>query len=313
MKVFIAGGTGVIASQLVPQLLDGGHTVVAMARSSDRTGPIEQAGAQVVLGDALVWDETRRVIAEARPDAVVDLLTAIPSHIDPRHIDRDMAATNRLRTRGTTNLLDASHQAGVERAVVESVSYVVDPSYPAVTDESAHPWREPPKRYQPSIDAVLEHEARALAADATVLRFGHLYGPGTIYDHDGDLTQQIRAGKVPIVGDGGSVFSFIHTADAAHAIVQALEHEPAGVVNVVDDEPEPMAKWLPDLATMLGAPQPRHIPRWIARLAVGSFGVAWMTALRGSSNERAKQVLDWQPARPSWRQGLRSDVSRAPR
>jgi nucleoside-diphosphate-sugar epimerase len=100
------------------------------------------------------------------------------------------------------------------------------------------------------------------------------------------------------------VWSFIHIADAAEATVATIEHGSPGVYNVVDDEPAPVAEWLPVLAQTLGAKKPRRVPRLIGRLFAGEAGVMMMTELRGASNVKAKRELQWRPAHSSWRQGF---------
>ena len=120
----------------------------------------------------------------------------------------------------------------------------------------------------------------------------------------GQLPEMIRKRKFPLVGNGSAVWSFIHIADAAEATVAAIERGSRGVYNVVDDDPAPVAEWLPALAQELGAKKPMRVPRLIARLFGGEAGVVMMTELRGASNAKAKRELGWRPAHPSWRQGL---------
>jgi nucleoside-diphosphate-sugar epimerase len=86
--------------------------------------------------------------------------------------------------------------------------------------------------------------------------------------------------------------------------VAAIERGRRGVYNVVDDDPAPVAEWLPTLAEQLGAKKPKHVPRVVGRLFAGEAGVVMMTELRGASNAKAKRELAWRPAHPSWRQGL---------
>ena len=304
MKILVAGATGVIGEELVPQLLADGHDVVALARSPERTWVVAHPGVDVVTGDALDGVQVTRLVGAVEPDAIVNLLTALPDSINPKHIDRDMAATNRLRTEGARNLFEAGRRVGVGTHIVESIAFITDPSGPAVTDESAPLWQAPPKRYAAAVAAVAQLERLAAEHRATVLRFGHLYGPGTAFAPEGAFTAQVRAGKVPLVGDGGSMFSFIHTADAASAVVMAVTDETPGVFNIVDDEPVPLREWLPELAKLLGARPPKRVAAWMARMAVGEYGVAYMTSLRGSSNRRAKEAFGWHPSRPTWRRGF---------
>ena len=137
-----------------------------------------------------------------------------------------------------------------------------------------------------------------------MLRYGGFYGPGTNMAPGGDMFEMIRKRRFPLVGDGGGVWSFIHIADAAEATVAAVEHGSRGVYNVVDDDPAPVAEWLPTLTRMLSGKKPRRLPPFVVRLAAGEFGVLMMTEARGASNAKAKRELGWSPAHPSWRQGF---------
>jgi len=140
--------------------------------------------------------------------------------------------------------------------------------------------------------------------EGIVLRYGGFYGPGTSLAPDGQQSQLVRERKYPLVGDAGGVWSFIHVADAAEATVAAIEHARRGIYNVVDDDPAPVAEWLPALAQELGAKRPMRVPRFVGRLFAGEAGVAMMTELRGASNAKAKRELGWSPAHASWRQGF---------
>jgi nucleoside-diphosphate-sugar epimerase len=222
-----------------------------------------------------------------------------------------MALTSQLRTRGTANLLAA---AGGARLIAEGVAYAYDPAGSPVKDEDAPLWRDPPGQFAPVVDALRDLERRVAAAGGLVLRLGHLYGPGSSFSPHGGFTRQLRAGRVPVVGDGGALFSFTHANDAASAILAAVDHPAArGALNVVDDQPALVREWLPAMAAMLGAPAPRHVPAWLARLFVGGWGVAYMTALAGASNLRAREELDWKPTYSSWRDGLAAGRSIATR
>ena len=118
------------------------------------------------------------------------------------------------------------------------------------------------------------------------------------------MAAAVRKRRLPIIGDGGGVFSHVHVDDAAAATVAAVGHGEAGIYNVVDDEPAPVREWLPVLAGALDAKAPRRIPRWLARLAAGEMATLMMTEARGAWNEKAKRELGWQPRYASWRQGF---------
>jgi nucleoside-diphosphate-sugar epimerase len=297
MRVLLAGATGVIGRQAVPVLTAAGHQVTGLARA-----PARLPDAEVVAADALDATAVAGAVRWAAPDVIVHMLTAIPDPVDPRHLARDMALTNRLRTQGTANLLAAAK--GV-RVIAQGVAYAYDPAGSPVKDEDAPLWHHPPSQFAPVVAAADEQERRVTAAGGLVLRLGHLYGPGSSYAPDGGLARRLRGGRLPLIGDGASMFSFIHAHDAATAILAAVDHPAAsGVLNVVDDQPTLVHDWLPEMAAMLGGPAPRHVPAWLAWLFVGGWGVAYMTGLAGASNAHACQQLDWKPTYSGWRDGM---------
>jgi nucleoside-diphosphate-sugar epimerase len=158
-----------------------------------------------------------------------------------------------------------------------------------------------------TLDAIRHLEDAVTGADWTegiVLRYGGFYGPGTSLGPGGEHVELVRARKFPVVGDGGGVWSLIHIEDAADATVAAIERGPRGVYNVVDDEPSPVAVWLPAVAEALGAKPPRRVPRWLGRLLAGEAATVMMTEVRGASNAKAKRELGWEPKHPSWRTGI---------
>jgi nucleoside-diphosphate-sugar epimerase len=301
MRVLVAGATGVIGRQLVPLLTAVDHEVIALARSRNRA--IGLGPAEVREADLLNRPAVAKVVADTAPDAIVHLATAIPAAINPKTMARDFTITDRLRTEGTRNLLDAAQQTRPIKIITEGLGYAYAPG-PGLANEDAPLWLDPPKEFASALDALLELERQTAEADGLVLRFGHLYGPGSAYAPDGSVTQQIKAGKMPVAGKGDSVFSFIRAHDAATAIVAALDKGVTGVLNVVDDEPAPLREWLPGVAKLLDAPSPRRVPAPVVRLVAGGWGAAFMTRLRGADNSRARLMLDWRPRYASWREGF---------
>jgi nucleoside-diphosphate-sugar epimerase len=306
MRVFVAGATGAIGRQLVPRLVAAGHEVHGMTRSESNQAMLHELGAVPAVADALDPRQVSEAVAAARPDVIVHELTAIGA-VDTRHMDRAFAATNRLRTEGTDHLLSAGQAVGVRRFVAQSNIVVYGRTGAAVHTEEEAFDPSPAPAMRANQEAVRHLEAAVLGArwtEGVVLRYGWFYGPGTGIAPDGRVPELIRRRRFPLVGDGGAVWSFIHVADAADATVAAIERGRRGVYNVVDDDPAPVAEWLPTLAEELGAKKPMRVPRLVGRLFAGEAGVVMMTELRGASNAKAKRELAWRPAHPSWRQGL---------
>ncbi len=308
MRVFVAGATGAIGKQLVPRLVEAGHEVHGMTRSESKQAMLHELGAVPVVADALDPDQVAQAVGRARPDVIVHQLTAIPETLDLRHFDRDFALTARLRTEGTDHLLSAGQAVGVRRFVAQSNGALPYTRTGAAVKSEEDPVDPSPAREMREGAAAIRHlEEAVLGArwtEGIVLRYGAFYGPGTSMAPGGELSEMIRKRKFPLVGDGAGVWSFIHVADAAEATVAAVEHGSRGVYNVVDDDPAPVAEWLPAMAQELGARKPVRVPRFIVRLFAGEAGVMMMTDVRGASNAKAKRELAWRPAHPSWRQGL---------
>ena len=309
MRVLVAGATGVIGRQLTPLLASVGHEVVALAPRFPSRAAVEGLGGRAVIGDLLDREQVASVLRTVQPEAIVHMATAIPRTINPRRLAADFATTNRLRAEGTRNLLDAAADLGVQRFITQGVAYAYDPvgSGPAAEDEPL--WSSPPKQFAPVLAALRELEKRTIGAGGVVLRLGHLYGPGSIYAVDGTFAEQVRLRKVPVVGGGTAAFSFTHAHDAATAVVAALDRDVVGPLNVVDDNPVALKEWLPEYARLLGAKEPKSAPAGLARLAVGAWGVAFMTRLRGADNARAKALLDWKPRYGSWLTGMTEELA----
>ena len=308
MRVFVAGATGAIGRQLVPRLVAAGHEVTGMTRSESKLAMLRELGALPVMADALDPDQVAEAVGRARPEVIVHELTAIGA-LDMRHFDRDFARTNRLREEGTDYLLSAGHAVGVRRFVAQGVAgygMYMRSGGPVKSEED--PLDATPARDMRETLAAIRHlEQAVLEADWTegiVLRYGAFYGPGTSLAPGQEQFELVRRRKFPVVGDGGGVWSFIHVADAAVATVAAIEHGSRGVYNVVDDDPAPVADWLPALAQQLGAKKPMRVPRFVGRMFAGEAGVVMMTEIRGASNAKAKRELGWRPAHSSWRQGF---------
>lgn len=307
MRVFLAGATGAIGRRLVPMLVADGHHVTGMTRSAGKAEQLRRAGAEPVVADALDGAALEAAVREAQPEAVIHQLTALPQRIDPRKIERDFVLNDRLRSEGTRLLVDAAKAAGAKRIVAQSIAFAYAPGPPGTLRGESDPlFLDAPKSFRRSAHALADLESTVLGASGIVLRYGYFYGPGTSMSSSGSMAEDLARRRLPIVGRGTGVWSFIHIDDAARATVAALTREGPAVYNIVDDDPAPVSEWVPALAEAVKAPRPWRVPASIARLAAGSYGVLVMTRGQGARNELAKRELGWQPAHPSWREGFRT-------
>jgi len=304
MRVYVAGAAGAIGRRLIPQLIAAGHQVTATTRSPGKAEELRRLGATPRVVDGLDELAVVTAVADAAPDAIVHQMTALAGRPDLRRFDKWFATTNQLRTRGTDILLTAARESGVVRFVAQSYTGWTNPRTGGPVKEETDGYDPHPSPMQRESLAAISYIERTVPTEATegiVLRYGNFYGPGG----SDDLVALIRRRRFPIVGDGGGVWSWIHLDDAAAATVAALDHGSRGVYNITDDDPAPVAEWLPQLAEAVGARPPMHVPVWLARLMAGSVVVQWMTEGRGSSNAAAKRELGWKPAWASWRDGFR--------
>jgi nucleoside-diphosphate-sugar epimerase len=231
-----------------------------------------------------------------------------------RNIDKAFATTNRLRTEGLDHLLAAAKATGARRFIAQSFTgWPFEPTGGPVKTEEDPLQQHPPKAVSQSLAAIRHVEdavTKAEGLDGIALRYGGFYGPGTslAVDPPGEFTEMILKRRVPIVGDGSGIWSLVHIHDAASATAAALEKGAPGVYNVADDDPVPVGELIPEIARIIGAKPPRHLPRWVGRLVGGEPAVLMMTQIRGAANEKAKRELGWELRYPSWRLGIREEL-----
>lgn len=306
MRVFVAGGTGVVGRRLVPQLVARGHHVTATTTSRGKVNVLERLGAQAVVMDGLDAAAVGGAVASARPDVIVHQMTAIAGKVDLKHMDRWFAVTNRLRTEGTDHLLAAAEAAGVSHVVAQSYASwngIHQGGWVKTEDDPLDPMTGTPA--EAGMAAIRHVDEMVTKAGGAALRYGWLYGPGATED----LIAPIRKRQFPIVGAGTGYTSWVHVDDAATATVLAVEQRAQGVFNIVDDEPAPASAWLPYLAECAGAKPPMRVPVWLARLLAGQVAVVMMTQGRGFSNAKARRELDWELRHPTWRRGFKDELA----
>ena len=249
MRIFVAGATGAVGRELVPALVAAGHSVTGMTRTAAKADAVKRLGAEPVVADGLDAPAVHAAVMSAKPDVVIDEMTDLAAVTDLRRFDRAFAATNQLRTRGTDFLLVAARDAGAKRFIAQSFcGWTYGSGGGPVKTEADELDPDPPQELRPTLEAI-QHLERAVTAsvapEGIVLRYGSFYGPDT-----GMLSSamigQLRHRRVPLIGDGGGWWSFVHVEDAASATVAAIEHgRPGSIYNIVDDEPAQVRDWLP--------------------------------------------------------------------
>lgn len=244
MRIFLAGGSGAIARQLIPLLTVAGHDVFATTRKPDRQAAIIALGGEPILLDALDRSGVLATVASLRPEVIIHQLTDLSEGVGTGNAI--------LRIQGTRNLVDAARATGVSRMIAQSIAWVVEPgTAPATEADPLDP--DPSEPRAATIAAVRALEDATFELDeGIVLRYGLLYGPGTWYARDGQYGLDALQGELPATP---AIANFLHIHDAARAAVAALDWS-AGLVNIVDNLPAPGTDWVPVFASALGGPPP---------------------------------------------------------
>jgi nucleoside-diphosphate-sugar epimerase len=308
MRVFVTGATGALGRHLVPGLVAAGHEVTATTRTPGKAAGLREEGAEPVVLDGLDRDAVIAAVQAAAPDVIMHQMTALTDMRNFRNPDKLFATTNELRTRGTDNLLAAAEQAGTRRIIAQSYAGAGPDRRPGPpkTEEDPVDWRPIKSAMQgPAAIRHVDDTVPRVAPEGIVLRYGTFYGPGA----SDLLLEALWKRQLPVIGGGAGVWSFVEVTDAAAATIAAVSNGAPGIYNVVDDDPAPVAEWLPYLAGLAGARPPLRLPAWLGRLLAGEFVVAQMTTSRGYTNEKARKELGWEPRYASWREGFRAWVA----
>jgi nucleoside-diphosphate-sugar epimerase len=306
VRVLVAGATGAIGSRLLPQLVAAGYEVIGMTRSRDKARAIRAAGGMPVICDVFEAARVHQVIAESRPEAIIDELTDLPHEMDLGGLAKAYEANNRVRKEGTKNLVAAALAAGVRRFVVQSMAMWYAPGGQTPKTESDELYLKAPEPVGSAVRALKYMEELVLNSglEGIVLRYGAFYGPGSWNGTNGSTYRQVLKRHYPLIGEGSGFYSFIQIDDAAAATVAALERAKPGIYNVADDDPVPARDWLPAYAQAIGARPPRRVPMWLAGLLAGRGLVNWESTIPAVSSRKIQQELGWKPRYRSWRCGF---------
>lgn len=303
MKIFVAGATGAIGRPLLNQLLARGHNVVALTRSPERAEALVAQGIEPAIADVFNADSIKAAIIRAQPEVVIEQLTALPKTYTRESMSAAAAFNTRIRLEGGANVLAAAQAAGVRRYLRQSIAFWGIPGT-GLADEETPLSLDASPAVAADACIVTEIERRLLRTsnlEGIALRYGFFYGPGTWFNPDGDVAQQVRQQQFPIVGNGAGVWSWLHIEDAAIATVAAVERGNPGVYLITDDRPLPVREWLPAFAQWLNAPPPPQVSVEDAlKRDGGADAVYYGTQMRGASNAKAKRELNFQPRSLEW-------------
>ena len=305
MRIFVAGASGAIGQPLVAELVRRDHEVTGMTHSEAGARHLAEMGASVAHVSVFDAAAVEQALRDARAEVVIDELTSLPKH--PSEMAAAAPGDRKLRIEGGGNLHRAAMACGVRRYIQQASGFFLEPGSGLAYEFAGLAVNASP-RVGVSARTYAELEARVLNAgemEGVALRYGFFYGPGTWYHPEGASADQARRREVPIIGDGGGVWSWVQIEDAAVATANVLT-APPGVYNVVDDDPTPVAVWLPAFARSVGAPPPPRITEQQARATAGQDAVYYGTKLRGASNQKAKKTFGFAPRRLEWlgRSGL---------
>ena len=303
MKIFVAGGTGAIGRPLIAELLSKGHAVVALTRSAEKAQALTEQGIEPAIADVFDSDAVKAVVSRAQPEVVIEQLTALPRTYTRASLNAAAALNNRIRLEGGANVLAAAQAAGVRRYLRQSVAFYGVPG-PGLADEDTPLALSASPAIAAGAREITELEHRLLGnsdIEGIALRYGFFYGPGTWFNPDGDVAQQVRQQQFPIVGNGEGVWSWLHIEDAAIATVAAAEQGNPGVYLIANDQPLAVREWLPAFARWLDALPPPRIPiEDVLKSEGGADAVYYGTQMRGVSNAKVKRELSFQPRPLEW-------------
>ncbi len=303
MKVFIAGATGVLGRRLVRLFSERGHEVVGLARDERGEALVRTHGGQPKRASLFDADELARAAEGAA--IVIHAATSIPNKTRLK-LD-DFAENDRIRREGSRALGEAAGRVGARLYLQQSIVWVARPADGSQFDEDTPPQPDPVSLSAHDAEQIAREAAARHGFDAGILRCGWFYAPDAASTRA--FGEGLKARKLPVIGRGDAMLACVHADDAAAAFVAATEAGRGGLWHVVDDRPVSVKEMLHAFAELLGAPAPRSVPVWLARLVAGSYAVRFMTSSTRTTNGRLRRETGWSPSFPSYREGLAQVVA----
>ena len=303
MRIFIAGATGVLGRRMIRQFTEKNHRVIGLARDEKGKQTIQRFGGEAVVADIYDADSMAKTIGQA--DVVIHAATSIPVKVSSN--PADWAANDRLRREGTRALTEAAAKLGAKTYIQQSIVWVARPSDDSFFDEKTVV-KAPDVLYASAFEGeqIASEAGAKYGFNVSILRCGGFYAPDAA--HTRSFAEGLLKRRLPLIGSGKGISANIHADDAAAAFVAAAEACKRGLWHVTDDEPMTIRDMLFELARRLGAPGPRRIPLWIARLFLWKGVVEFFTRATRTSNRLFREEFGWSPQFPSFRVGIREVV-----
>lgn len=298
MKVFIAGATGVLGRRVVRVFRGHGDEVVGLARNAKNEATIRSLGGESRKGN--LFDAESLARAAEGADVVIHAATAIPVGTQPAA--KDWETNDRIRREGTRALAEAAGKVGAKTFVAQSVVWVARPEDQSRFDESSPVNPDPITQSTADLEAIAREEGDKHGFQTAILRFGWFHSADS--GHTRLFGEHLAARKLPVIGKGDAIWSWIHVDDAASAVIVVAMAGKSGIWHVVDNQPIQAGSYLRAFAERIHAQPPRRVPPWLARLVAGSYAVNFMSASTRTSNAKFRRDFNWSPKFPTYAEAL---------
>jgi nucleoside-diphosphate-sugar epimerase len=288
---------------MVRQFREKNHHVVGLARDEKGDQTIQKLGGEAVVANIFDADSMARAVKQA--DIVIHAATAIPTKVPSAPSDWEM--NDRLRREGTRALAEAAAKLGAKTYIQQSVVWVARPADDSFFDEKTVV-KQPDELYRSAFEGeqIASEAGEKYGFNVSVLRCGGFYAAEAT--HTRIFAQNLLKRRLPLIGAGSALSANLHADDAASAFVTVAEAGKRGLWHVTDDEPMTIKDMLFEFALKLGAPTPRRVPVWLARLFVWKGLLQYFTRSTRTSNRLLREETGWSPRFSSFQVGLREVI-----
>ena len=302
MNILVIGGTGLVGSYLLPQLVKNRHVVFALTRAASKIDKIKDIGARGILGDILEPQAFLKELPE-KPNFII--LLAMPGITPGQRISKKRKTALRAETTGFfRNSMDLAIHFNAPILLPSGTSYQT--GHGEIADETWPIRRVGLTEVGSDTDEMINRAARTGRPEIIQLIYGRIYGNGGLFRFQYDM---LKKKKFKIIGKGENYLPVIHANDAANAIIKSIEKKPFGEKFIIaDDTPVKQRDFTNYMADLMDLKRPGNIPGFIIRMALGKDIYELISMNCMVSNKKAKSILGWNPEYPSYRTGLEQTI-----